>query len=49
MATLLGERHYNIRIEGHTDNVRIHNTQFIVRGDRPAGFRHQAIEAVRPH
>jgi chemotaxis protein MotB len=28
MATLLGERQYNIRIEGHTDNVRIHNTQF---------------------
>jgi chemotaxis protein MotB len=26
MATLLGERQYNIRIEGHTDNVRIHNT-----------------------
>ena len=28
MASLLGERQYNIRIEGHTDNVRIHNTQF---------------------
>jgi chemotaxis protein MotB len=28
MATLLGERQYNIRIEVHTDNVRIHNTQF---------------------
>jgi chemotaxis protein MotB len=28
MAMLLGERQYNIRIEGHTDNVRIHNTQF---------------------
>ena len=28
MATLLGERQYNIRIEGHTDNVRIHNRQF---------------------
>ncbi len=28
MATLLGERQYNIRIEGHTDNVRIHNSQF---------------------
>jgi len=28
MATLLGERSYNIRIEGHTDNVRIHNTQY---------------------
>ncbi|HXM20191.1 MAG TPA: response regulator [Terriglobales bacterium] len=28
MATLLGENQYNIRIEGHTDNVRIHNTQF---------------------
>jgi chemotaxis protein MotB len=28
MATLLGERQYNIRIEGHTDNVRIQNTQF---------------------
>jgi len=28
MATLLGERQYNIRIEGHTDNVRIHNAQF---------------------
>jgi chemotaxis protein MotB len=26
MATLLGERQYNIRIEGHTDNVPIHNT-----------------------
>jgi chemotaxis protein MotB len=28
MAGLLGERQYNIRIEGHTDNVRIHNSQF---------------------
>jgi two-component system copper resistance phosphate regulon response regulator CusR len=28
MAALLGERRYNIRIEGHTDNVRIHNAQF---------------------
>jgi chemotaxis protein MotB len=28
MATLLGEGHYNIRIEGHTDNVRSHNTQY---------------------
>ncbi len=28
MAALLGERQYNIRIEGHTDNVRIHNSQF---------------------
>ncbi len=28
MATLLGERQYNLRIEGHTDNVRIHNNQF---------------------
>jgi chemotaxis protein MotB len=28
MATLLGERQFNLRIEGHTDNVRIHNTQF---------------------
>ena len=28
MATLLGERQYNLRIEGHTDNVRIHNTQY---------------------
>ncbi len=28
MAALLGERQYNLRIEGHTDNVRIHNTQF---------------------
>jgi two-component system copper resistance phosphate regulon response regulator CusR len=28
MAKLLGERQYNIRIEGHTDNVRIHNTQY---------------------
>lgn len=28
MAKLLGEREYNIRIEGHTDNVRIHNTQY---------------------
>jgi len=28
MAALLGERQYNIRIEGHTDNVRIHNAQF---------------------
>jgi chemotaxis protein MotB len=28
MATVLGERQYNLRIEGHTDNVRIHNTQF---------------------
>jgi chemotaxis protein MotB len=28
MATVLGERQYDLRIEGHTDNVRIHNTQF---------------------
>jgi two-component system copper resistance phosphate regulon response regulator CusR len=28
MATLLEKRRYNIRIEGHTDNVRIHNPQF---------------------
>jgi two-component system copper resistance phosphate regulon response regulator CusR len=28
MARLLGERQYNIRIEGHTDNVRIHNMQY---------------------
>ena len=28
MASLLGERQYNLRIEGHTDNVRIHNSQF---------------------
>jgi chemotaxis protein MotB len=28
MASLLGERQSNIRIEGHTDNVRIHNTQY---------------------
>jgi two-component system, OmpR family, copper resistance phosphate regulon response regulator CusR len=28
MAALLGERQYNIRIEGHTDNIRIHNSQF---------------------
>jgi chemotaxis protein MotB len=28
IAALLGEGQYNIRIEGHTDNVRIHNTQY---------------------
>ena len=28
MARLLAESKYNIRIEGHTDNVRIHNTQY---------------------
>jgi len=28
MAKLLGEGQYSIRIEGHTDNVRIHNTQY---------------------
>ena len=28
MAGLLAEGKYNIRIEGHTDNVRIHNTQY---------------------
>jgi len=28
MATVLGERQYDLRIEGHTDNVRIHNNQF---------------------
>jgi len=28
MATLLEHRKYNIRIEGHTDNVRIHNSQY---------------------
>lgn len=28
MAKLLGEGQYNIRIEGHTDNVRIHNSRY---------------------
>ena len=28
MARLLAEREYRIRIEGHTDNVPIHNTRF---------------------
>jgi chemotaxis protein MotB len=28
MATVLGEHQYNLRIEGHTDNLRIHNTQY---------------------
>jgi chemotaxis protein MotB len=28
IAKLLGEGRYNIRIEGHTDNVRIHNLQY---------------------
>jgi DNA-binding response OmpR family regulator/flagellar motor protein MotB len=28
MAKLLAEGKYNIRIEGHTDNVRIHNAQY---------------------
>jgi chemotaxis protein MotB len=28
IAKLLGEGQYNIRIEGHTDNVRIHNLQY---------------------
>jgi chemotaxis protein MotB len=28
MAKLLGTRQYNIRIEGHTDNVHIHNSQY---------------------
>ncbi len=28
MARLLAEGKYNIRIEGHTDNVRIHNAQY---------------------
>jgi len=28
MAMLLGASQYIIRIEGHTDNVRIHNTQY---------------------
>ena len=28
MAELLEKRDYNIRIEGHTDNVRIHNSQY---------------------
>ena len=28
MAQLLEKRDYNIRIEGHTDNVRIHNSQY---------------------
>lgn len=28
MAELLGERSYRIRIEGHTDNIPIHNSQF---------------------
>jgi two-component system, OmpR family, copper resistance phosphate regulon response regulator CusR len=28
MATVLGERQYDLRIEGHTDNIRIHNNQF---------------------
>jgi two-component system copper resistance phosphate regulon response regulator CusR len=28
MATVLGERQYALRIEGHTDNIRIHNNQY---------------------
>jgi chemotaxis protein MotB len=28
MAELLAKNHYNLRIEGHTDNVPIHNSQF---------------------
>src|ERR1700722_1649307 len=28
IAKLLGDGQYNIRIEGHTDNVRIHNLQY---------------------
>ena len=28
MATVLREREYNMRIEGHTDNVPIHNAQY---------------------
>ena len=28
LAAVLGERKYNIRIEGHTDNTPIHNAQF---------------------
>jgi len=28
MTTVLREREYNIRIEGHTDNVPIHNSQY---------------------
>ena len=28
MATVLREREYNMRIEGHTDNVPIHNSQY---------------------
>jgi len=28
MAAVLAERPYNLRIEGHTDNVRIHNAQY---------------------
>jgi chemotaxis protein MotB len=29
IAALLAEREYRIRIEGHTDNVPIHNPQFV--------------------
>jgi len=28
MAAILGAHKYNLRIEGHTDNVRIHNAQY---------------------
>ncbi len=44
MATLFGERQYNIRIEGHTDNVRIHNTQFTSNWELSTG---RATEMIR--
>jgi chemotaxis protein MotB len=33
LANLLGESDYNLRIEGHTDNVPIHNSKFAANWD----------------
>ena len=44
VTQVLLERPYEIRIEGHTDNVRIHNAQFASNWELSVG---RAIEVVR--
>ncbi len=44
MAALLAQRRFNLRIEGHTDNVPVHNSQFASNWELSTG---RATELVR--